>query len=121
MVASLPFSKQRNGRVQRRQAAYRLWRHAFRLSLPPPQIEQKCCLANASSARGETLNKKLKYAAAAIVVFATVIYINNTNHLATHRDGKPILLAHRGIAQRFDERARRSSHHRQRIRGVSTA
>ena len=50
------------------------------------------------------MNKKLKYAAAAIVVFAAAIYINNTNHLAAHRDGKPVLLAHRGIAQRFDER-----------------
>jgi glycerophosphoryl diester phosphodiesterase len=50
------------------------------------------------------LNKKLKYAAAAIVVIAAAIYINNTNHLAAHRDGKPVLLAHRGIAQRFDER-----------------
>jgi len=50
------------------------------------------------------LNKKLKYAAAAIVVFAAAITINNTNHLATHREGKPGLLAHRGIAQRFDER-----------------
>jgi len=50
------------------------------------------------------LNKKLKYAAAAIVVLAAAIYINNTNRLAAHRDGKPVLLAHRGIAQRFDER-----------------
>ena len=76
----------------------------FGFPCPPPQIEQKCCLANASSARGQALNKKLKYAAVAIVVFAAAIYINNTNHLATHRDGKPALLAHRGIAQRFDER-----------------
>jgi glycerophosphoryl diester phosphodiesterase len=50
------------------------------------------------------LNKKLKYAAAAIVIIAAAIYISNTNHLAAHRDGKPVLLAHRGIAQRFDER-----------------
>jgi glycerophosphoryl diester phosphodiesterase len=50
------------------------------------------------------LKKKLIYAAAAIVVFATAIYINNTNRLAAHHDGKPVLLAHRGIAQRFDER-----------------
>jgi glycerophosphoryl diester phosphodiesterase len=57
-----------------------------------------------SSTRGQALNKKLKYAAAAIVVFAAAVYINNTNHLATHREGKPVLLAHRGIAQRFDER-----------------
>jgi len=54
------------------------------------------------------LNKKLKYAAAAIVVFAAAIYINNTNHLATHREDKPVLLAHRGIAQRFDERELKS-------------
>jgi glycerophosphoryl diester phosphodiesterase len=76
----------------------------FGFPCPPPQIEQKCCLANASSARGQALNKKLKYAAVAIVAFAAAIYINNTNHLATHREGKPVLLAHRGIAQRFDER-----------------
>lgn len=50
------------------------------------------------------MNRKLKYAAAAIAVFAAVVYINNTHHLAAHREGKPILLAHRGIAQRFDER-----------------
>ena len=49
------------------------------------------------------MKKKLKYAAAAIVVFAA-IYANNTNHLAAHREGTPVLLAHRGIAQRFDER-----------------
>ena len=36
---------------------------------------------------GASLNKKLKYAAAAIVVFAAAIYLNNTNHLAAHRDG----------------------------------
>ena len=53
---------------------------------------------------GAGLNKKLKYTAAAIVVLAAAIYINNTNHLAAHREGKPVLLAHRGIAQRFDER-----------------
>ena len=76
----------------------------FGFPCPSPQIEQKCCLANASSARGQALNKKLKYAAAAIIVFAAAIYINNTNRLATHREGTPLLLAHRGIAQRFDER-----------------
>jgi glycerophosphoryl diester phosphodiesterase len=50
------------------------------------------------------LNKKLKYAAAVIAVFGAAIYLNNTNHLAAHQEGKPVLLAHRGIAQRFDER-----------------
>ena len=54
--------------------------------------------------RGQALNKKLKYAATAIVVFAAAIYINNTNHFAAHREGTLVLLAHRGIAQRFDER-----------------
>ena len=50
------------------------------------------------------MNKKLKYAAVTIAVFAAAVYLNNTNHLAAHQDGKPVLLAHRGIAQRFDER-----------------
>jgi glycerophosphoryl diester phosphodiesterase len=50
------------------------------------------------------LGRKLNYAAAAIVVAALGLYINNTNLLATHRGGKPTLLAHRGMAQRFDER-----------------
>ena len=55
-------------------------------------------------AGASTLKKKLRYAAAAIVVFAAAIYVNNTNRLAAHREGTPVLLAHRGIAQRFDER-----------------
>jgi glycerophosphoryl diester phosphodiesterase len=50
------------------------------------------------------LGRKLKYAAAAIAVAALGITINNTHWLAAHRDGKPTLLAHRGMAQRFDER-----------------
>src|SRR5207248_10477774 len=76
----------------------------FGFPCSPPQIEQKRRLANASSMRGQALNKKLKYAATAIVVFAAAIYINNTNHFAAHREGTPVLLANRGIAQRFDER-----------------
>ncbi|WFU13928.1 glycerophosphodiester phosphodiesterase family protein [Bradyrhizobium sp. CB3481] len=50
------------------------------------------------------MNKKLKYAAMAVAVFAAAVYLNNTNHLAIPQDGEPVLLAHRGIAQRFDER-----------------
>jgi glycerophosphoryl diester phosphodiesterase len=50
------------------------------------------------------LGRKLKYVAAAIAVVAAGIYINNTNFLTAHREGKPVLLAHRGLAQRFDER-----------------
>ena len=50
------------------------------------------------------MNKKLKYAAAAIAVLAAAIYLNNSNLLAGHHDGQPVLLAHRGMAQRFDER-----------------
>jgi len=54
--------------------------------------------------RGQTLRRKARYIAATITVAAAAIYINNSNLLATHRDGKPLLLAHRGVAQRFDER-----------------
>ena len=51
---------------------------------------------------GQVLKKKLKIAALAVVVLAA-IYANNTNRLAAHREGAPVLLAHRGIALRFDE------------------
>ena len=50
------------------------------------------------------MGKKLKYAAAAVAAAAIAITANNTNLLATHHAGKPVLLAHRGLAQRFDER-----------------
>ncbi|MBB3353624.1 glycerophosphoryl diester phosphodiesterase [Rhizobium sp. BK049] len=43
------------------------------------------------------------YCAAAIALAAAAIYLNNTSRIAEHRPGKPVLLAHRGIAQRFDE------------------
>src|ERR1041384_5936500 len=69
----------------------------------PPQIDQKACLAKASLTRSRALKKKFKFVAAAVVVLAA-IYANNTTRLAAHREGAPVLLAHRGIAQRFDER-----------------
>jgi glycerophosphoryl diester phosphodiesterase len=37
-----------------------------------------------------------------VVLFAAFVYLNNTSLLAPRSPGKPILLAHRGIAQRFD-------------------
>lgn len=49
------------------------------------------------------MKKTFKFAAAALVVLAA-IYANNTNRLTAHRNGAPVLLAHRGITQRFDER-----------------
>jgi glycerophosphoryl diester phosphodiesterase len=48
--------------------------------------------------------RKLKFALAAVVLAAAGIYLNNTSLLAARNDGKPQLLAHRGMAQRFDER-----------------
>ncbi|BBO12934.1 MULTISPECIES: glycerophosphodiester phosphodiesterase family protein [Bradyrhizobium] len=47
---------------------------------------------------------KLKFATTAIIAVAAGVYINNTSLLAPHQGGKPVLLAHRGMAQRFDER-----------------
>ena len=49
------------------------------------------------------MGRKIKYAVAVIAVLAAGIYVNNTNLLAMHHEGKPVLLAHRGMAQRFDE------------------
>src|SRR6187431_3550949 len=45
IVVSLPFSRQRNGRGQYRQAAPELWRHAFRLLLRSAANRRKSCLA----------------------------------------------------------------------------
>jgi glycerophosphoryl diester phosphodiesterase len=50
------------------------------------------------------VTRKLKFALAAIVLGAAGVYLNNNNLLTARHDGKPVLLAHRGIAQRFDER-----------------
>jgi glycerophosphoryl diester phosphodiesterase len=49
------------------------------------------------------LGRKIKYAVAVIAVLAAGIYVNNASLLAAHHEGQPVLLAHRGIAQRFDE------------------
>ncbi|MDR3352993.1 MAG: hypothetical protein LBO00_08370 [Zoogloeaceae bacterium] len=38
----------------------------------------------------------------ALIAFAAFVFLNNTSLLAPERSGRPILLAHRGIAQRFD-------------------
>nr|WP_157284685.1 glycerophosphodiester phosphodiesterase family protein [Bradyrhizobium yuanmingense] len=46
----------------------------------------------------------MRVTAAIVIAVAAAIYVNNTSLLAPHRDGKPVLLAHRGMAQRFDER-----------------
>ncbi|OKO91236.1 glycerophosphodiester phosphodiesterase [Bradyrhizobium sp. NAS80.1] len=50
------------------------------------------------------MGRKLTFTAAVMIAVAAGVYINNTSLLALHRDGKPVLLAHRGLAQRFDER-----------------
>ncbi|CAN7274148.1 glycerophosphodiester phosphodiesterase family protein [Bradyrhizobium sp. LjRoot220] len=50
------------------------------------------------------MGRKIKYVAAAFAVVAAGIYVNNTNLLTAHHKGKTVLLAHRGVAQRFDER-----------------
>lgn len=39
---------------------------------------------------------------AALVLLAAGLYLNNTSLFAPERPGRPVLLAHRGIAQRFD-------------------
>ena len=49
------------------------------------------------------MGRKLKFVSAAIAAIVAGIYINNTNLPIKHHGAKPILLAHRGMAQRFDE------------------
>lgn len=50
------------------------------------------------------MSQKLKFVLATIVLVAGGVYLNNSSLLAARHAGKPILLAHRGMAQRFDER-----------------
>ncbi|MBB4239115.1 glycerophosphodiester phosphodiesterase family protein [Rhizobium esperanzae] len=49
------------------------------------------------------MGRKLFYCATTVAVATAGLYLNNTSLLAEHRPGTPVLLAHRGIAQRFDE------------------
>ena len=49
------------------------------------------------------MGRKLKFVSAAIAAIVAAIYINNTTLLIRHHGSKPMLLAHRGMAQRFDE------------------
>jgi glycerophosphoryl diester phosphodiesterase len=37
-----------------------------------------------------------------LLLFAAFIYLNNTNRLVSRLQGRPVLLAHRGISQKFD-------------------
>jgi glycerophosphoryl diester phosphodiesterase len=50
------------------------------------------------------LGKPLGYGVAAILCLVAGIYSDNTSLIAAHHQGRPDLLAHRGMAQRFDER-----------------
>lgn len=48
------------------------------------------------------MRKWLRRTLVVIAGLAGFVFINNTNLLTAARDGKPTLLAHRGMAQRFD-------------------
>ena len=54
------------------------------------------------------MGRKLKFAALALIAVAAGVYVNNTSLLTPHPGDKPVLLAHRGMAQRFDERGVKS-------------
>lgn len=49
------------------------------------------------------MRKAFAYVTAAIAVIVFSIFLNNSNLFTQPRNGRPVLLAHRGIAQRFDE------------------
>lgn len=48
------------------------------------------------------MRRAFRYIFIAIVVLSGFIFFNNTNLLASRPEGTPIVLAHRGMAQRFD-------------------
>lgn len=48
------------------------------------------------------MKKSFRYTVVGLAALAAFIFLNNTNVFSTRPLGKPILLAHRGVAQRFD-------------------
>lgn len=48
------------------------------------------------------MRNRWRYPAFAAAALAALVFLNNTNLFAPEMTGKPVLLAHRGIAQRFD-------------------
>lgn len=48
--------------------------------------------------------RRLRWPAASALLIAAAIFLNNSNLFAPPSSGAPVLLAHRGIAQRFDTR-----------------
>jgi glycerophosphoryl diester phosphodiesterase len=48
------------------------------------------------------VRRKFRTAIVVLLAWAVFVFVNNTNRLATRAPGEPVLLAHRGIAQRFD-------------------
>jgi glycerophosphoryl diester phosphodiesterase len=47
------------------------------------------------------MRRVLRIGLAVVIAFAAFAYLNNTNLLATPGDGRPVLLAHRGLAQTY--------------------
>jgi len=47
------------------------------------------------------MRRVLRIGLAIVLAFAAFAYVNNTNLLATPGDGRPVLLAHRGLAQTY--------------------
>jgi glycerophosphoryl diester phosphodiesterase len=48
------------------------------------------------------VRKAWRYIILGLLLLAAFIYVNNTNAFAPEMSGEPVLLAHRGMAQRFD-------------------
>jgi glycerophosphoryl diester phosphodiesterase len=55
-----------------------------------------------SDTRGTEMRKPWRPVVLVLLLFAAFVYLNNTNLFASRLHGKPVLLAHRGIAQQFD-------------------
>ena len=48
------------------------------------------------------MRKVLRTLLILVPIVAIAVYLNNSNLFATRLTGKPVFLAHRGIAQQFD-------------------
>jgi glycerophosphoryl diester phosphodiesterase len=51
---------------------------------------------------GTSVRRTFRSALVVLLAWIAFVFVNNTNLFATRAPGQPVLLAHRGIAQRFD-------------------
>ncbi len=52
--------------------------------------------------RSAVVRRRCPFVGLALILLSTFVYLNNTSRFGAARAGGPTLLAHRGVAQRFE-------------------